>query len=87
MAFNIVLPIVRKSNKYDIVKLVEWKAKEGDQVNKGDVILVVESEKASHEIEAEASGLLHILVQEGQKAMVKTKVGVIAESKEELATL
>ncbi len=75
--FNIVLPLVRSGQKYDIVKWVEWKVKEGDWVSKGSVILVVESEKASHEIEAEASGFVHIMVEEGQEAMVNTKVGVI----------
>jgi len=63
---------------------VEWKVKEGDWVSKGSVILVVESEKESHEIEAEASRFVHIMVEEGQEAMVNTKVGVIIQRKEEL---
>lgn len=87
MATGIVIPMVRRGQKYDIVKVIEWKAKQGDMVEKDSVVVVVESEKASHEIEAEASGFLHILVEEGQKVMVNTKVGVIAESKEELEAL
>lgn len=87
MSFDIMLPLVRRGQKYGMVKLVEWKAKEGDWVDKGNTILVIESEKASHEIEAEASGFLNILVEEGQKAMVGTKVGVITESREELEGL
>jgi len=87
MTAKIVIPIVRKGGKYDIAKLVEWKAKEGDWVEKGNIVLAVETEKASFDIEAEASGFLHILVQEGKKAMVRSLVGLIAETKEELERL
>lgn len=85
MAAKVVIPIVgKRGKKYDIVKLVEWKAKEADQVQKGRVVLSVETEKASCDIEAEDSGLLHILVDEGGKAMVGAVVGLITQTKEEL---
>ena len=87
MAAKIVIPIVRKGGKYDIAKLVEWKAKEGDLVEKGNIVLAVETEKASFDIEAEASGFLHILVQEGKKAMVGSVAGLITETMEELERL
>jgi hypothetical protein len=88
MAAKIVIPIVGDSGqKYDIVKLVEWKAEEGALVEKGSTVLLVETEKASCEIEAEAPGLLHILVPKGGKAMVGAVVGLIAETREELAEL
>jgi pyruvate dehydrogenase E2 component (dihydrolipoamide acetyltransferase) len=88
MSAKIVIPIVGKhGGKYDIAKVVEWKAKEGDRVEKGSTVLVVETEKASCDVEAEASGFLHILVEEGGKAMVRTVVGFIAETKEELEKL
>jgi pyruvate dehydrogenase E2 component (dihydrolipoamide acetyltransferase)/2-oxoglutarate dehydrogenase E2 component (dihydrolipoamide succinyltransferase) len=67
--------------------LVEWKAKEGESVEQGNVILVVETEKIRHDIEAEAPGFLHILVEEGQEVPIGTVVGVIAKTKEELAAL
>jgi len=87
MVAKIVIPIVRKGGKYDIAKVVEWKAKERDWVKKGNIVLAIETEKASCDIEAEASGLLHILVQEGKKAMVGSVVGLIAETMEELERL
>jgi len=67
--------------------LVEWKAKEGDWVEKGSVVLKIETEKIEWDIEAEASGFLHILVEEDSKAPVGRVVGLIAETKEELETL
>ena len=65
-------------------KLVEWKAKEGDWVEKGSGVLVIEGEKSSWEIEVENSGFLHITAQSGNKALVGEVVGVICETKEEL---
>ena len=88
MVAKVVIPIVGKmGRKYDIVKLVEWKVKEGDWVEKGNIILLVETEKASCDIEAEASGFIHILVLEGGKAMVGAVVGLIVETRDELEEL
>jgi len=64
--------------------LIQWKAKEGDWVEKGSVVLVIEGEKSSWDIEAEGSGFLHIVVQERNKALVGEVIGIICETKEEL---
>jgi pyruvate dehydrogenase E2 component (dihydrolipoamide acetyltransferase) len=85
---KIVIPIVGEhGGKWDIAQLVEWKAKEGDRVKKGDHVVTVETDKASCDIEAEISGFLHILLQEGGKAMVGTAIGLIAETEAELKKL
>jgi len=65
------------------VMMVEWKVKEGEKVEKGTVVLVIETEKTEWNVEAGASGFLHILVQEGTKAKIGQVVGLIAETKEE----
>jgi len=67
--------------------LVEWKVKEGDQVEKGDIVLLIETEKTQWEVEASVSGFVHILVEEDVKAPVGRVVGLIAETKEELEAL
>ena len=65
------------------VTIVDWKAKEREKVEKGTVVLVIETEKTEWNVEAGASGFLHILVQEGTKAKIGQVVGLIAETKEE----
>lgn len=65
-------------------RLVEWKAKEGDWVENGNIVLQIETEKTQWDVEAEISGFLHILIAEGNKAEVGTVVGVLAETNEEL---
>ncbi|MGA2789930.1 MAG: dihydrolipoamide acetyltransferase family protein [Candidatus Bathyarchaeia archaeon] len=61
-------------------KIVEWLKKEGDQVRKGEAILVVEGEKTTFEIEAPDSGVLSkILAQVGNDVQVAEPVAVIGE--------
>lgn len=68
-------------------RLVEWKAREGDRVEKGSTVLQIETEKTQWEVEAEISGFLHILLEAGNKAPVGEAVGAIAETREELQKL
>jgi pyruvate/2-oxoglutarate dehydrogenase complex dihydrolipoamide acyltransferase (E2) component len=67
--------------------VLEWKAKEGEWVEKGTIVLEIETEKIKYAIEAEASGFLHILVQEGSSVPVGTVLGIIAETREEFEAL
>jgi len=65
-------PIVMPQVGHDIpsAKILEWKVKEGDVVKKGDVVAIVESEKASFEVEAFDSGAI-IKILHGVDAEVK----------------
>jgi pyruvate dehydrogenase E2 component (dihydrolipoamide acetyltransferase) len=61
-------------------KIVEWLKKEGDQVRKGEPILVVEGEKTTFEIEAPESGVLSkILATVGNDVPVAEAVAIIGE--------
>src|SRR4030067_2701892 len=85
MVVDVVVPELGMS--MSDVMMVEWKVKEGEKVEKGTVVLVIETEKTEWNVEAGASGFLHILVQEGTKAKIGQVVGLIAETKEELERL
>ncbi len=85
MAVNIMIPKLGMS--VDEVNLVEWKVQEGDRVEQGDVVLVVETQKTEWNVEAEGSGFVHILIEGGNKAGIGTVVGLIAQTQEELASL
>ena len=67
--------------------LVEWKYKEGDHVEKGDEVLIIETDKTKWGVEAAAAGFLHILVETDVKAVVGRVVGLIAATMDELAAL
>ncbi len=47
------------------VSLVKWLKKEGDYVNRDEILCELESEKATFELNAEQAGILHIVAQEG----------------------
>lgn len=47
------------------VTLVKWLKKEGDYVNRDEVLCELESEKATFELNAEQAGILHINAEEG----------------------
>ena len=61
-------------------KVVEWLKAEGDSVEKGEVVLVVESEKASFEVEADEAGvLLKVLCGEGEEVDILSPVAFIGK--------
>jgi len=60
-------------------KLIEWLRKEGDRVEEGRPIAIVEGEKTTFEIEAPASGILHkILHSLGSDVPVGEPIALIA---------
>jgi pyruvate dehydrogenase E2 component (dihydrolipoamide acetyltransferase) len=70
------------------LQLVEWKKKEGDSVNKGDVLATVESQKITNDIEAPVSGIvLKILVQEGGTAPIGAVITILGDSGEDITDL
>lgn len=49
----------------EAVTLVEWTRATGDTVAPGDIIAVVETEKAQVDVEASVAGVLEIAIQPG----------------------
>jgi pyruvate dehydrogenase E2 component (dihydrolipoamide acetyltransferase) len=65
--------------------VVEWLKRPGDSVQKGEPIVQIESEKATNEVEAPATGIMRWLgVQEGEDASVGAALAVIIVPGEEL---
>jgi pyruvate dehydrogenase E2 component (dihydrolipoamide acetyltransferase) len=60
-------------------KLIEWLRNEGDRIEEGQPIALVEGEKTTFEIEAPASGILHkILHSPGSEVPVDEPIALIA---------
>ncbi len=57
--------------------LVQWYRKDGDRVSKDEILFVIETDKVTLEVVAEATGLLRILIREGETVPVGTVVGTI----------
>lgn len=68
-------------------KVVAWKKQVGDTVEKGDTLLIVESDKADMDVECFFDGYLaQVFVQQGGMAQVGAVIGIVAETAEELAS-
>ena len=75
MEVEIKIPSVGESVQEAV--LVEWYKKDGDAVQKDDPLFVIETDKVTLEIVAEASGILKILTEEGRTVSIGAVVGSI----------
>ncbi len=75
MTIEIKVPSVGESVTEAL--LAEWYPSDGAQVQKGELIFVIETDKVTLEVEAEAAGRLEILVAAGETVAIGTVVGRI----------
>ncbi len=81
MARAINMPQVGQDIEF--AKIIEWHVKEGDEVNEGDILATVESDKASFEVETPESGtVLQLLFKEGDEAAVFKPIAYIGQKHE-----
>lgn len=79
MTHEVRMPVLSQSMLQG--RVVEWLLKEGDMVNKGALLVIVESDKATHELEAPQGGILRkILVEAGAEVDVNTPLAIIADA-------
>ncbi len=77
MPHDIKIPAVGESVTSG--QIAKWHFPDGAQVNKGDVLLTLETDKVAAEIIAEISGILRIERREGEDVEVGSTVGQIEE--------
>ena len=75
MNIEIKIPAVGESVAEAV--LAQWYKKEGDYVQKDEPLFVIETDKVTLEVPAEASGRLHIIVAEGETVPIGAVVGTI----------
>ena len=85
MAETIIMPKLG----FDMAEgtLIRWVKTEGDEINKGDVLAEIETDKATVEVESSASGMvLKHLVDEGAVVPVSTPIAVVGEKGEDISS-
>jgi 2-oxoglutarate dehydrogenase E2 component (dihydrolipoamide succinyltransferase) len=75
MEIDIIVPAVGESIKEAI--LVEWYKKEGESVQKDDLLFLIETDKVTVEVQAETDGALSIKAKEGDTVAIGAVVGSI----------
>ncbi|MFZ9740036.1 MAG: biotin/lipoyl-containing protein, partial [Prochlorotrichaceae cyanobacterium] len=67
-------------------KIVEWLKSPGDKVERGETVVVVESDKADMDVESFNEGFLAaVLVPAGESAPVGNTIALLAETEAEMA--
>jgi 2-oxoglutarate dehydrogenase E2 component (dihydrolipoamide succinyltransferase) len=75
---SVELKLERFSEEMEYATVSRWLKREGDAVSEGEPIVEVEAEKANHELEAPASGVLEsIIAVEGDEIRVGDALAVI----------
>ena len=86
MATKIVMPKLGLVMKEGLVVL--WHMEEGEEIEKGEVLLEIESDKVTTEVEASATGVVvKIIVEEGEIVPCGTTIAVIADADEEVSDI
>jgi 2-oxoglutarate dehydrogenase E2 component (dihydrolipoamide succinyltransferase) len=77
MSVEVKVPAVGESISSGVVSV--WHKKSGEQVNAGDPLFTLETDKVSTEINAEKDGVLKTLVEEGAEVKIGDVVATIEE--------
>ena len=83
MATEIVMPKLGLTMESGAISA--WLVEEGQEVQRGQALLEIATDKVTMEVEAQADGILRkILVPVGQEVPVSTTIGVIADADEDI---
>lgn len=83
MATPVIIP--RLGNTVESCIIGSWKKKEGEKIKRGDILLEIETDKTTFEVDVPADGiLLGIFFNEGDIVPVLTNIAVIGEKGEEI---
>ena len=84
MATPIIMP--RQGQSVESCILTEWKVKVGDEIAEGDVLAVIETDKASFDLESTASGtILELFWEADDDVPVLANVAVVGEEGEDVS--
>ena len=77
MAIDIIVPAAGES--VTSANIAQWHIASGDLVRKGDILVTLDTDKVSTELEAEVSGEVTISVEEGEEIDIGAIIGSIEE--------
>lgn len=76
MAFEIKVPNAGESITSAVIST--WHKKTGDAVQPGDLLVTIDTDKVSTELQSEAAGILEITAQAGEEVKIGAVIGLIA---------
>ena len=81
MATEVKIPNVGES--ITSANVARWHKQDGEVVAKGEIVLTIETDKVSNDLEAAAAGILKIMVPEGEEVSIGAVVATIEPALQE----
>jgi 2-oxoglutarate dehydrogenase E2 component (dihydrolipoamide succinyltransferase) len=78
MAIDVTIPAAGES--ITTANVAHWHMPNGSHIRKGEVLVTLETDKVSNELEAAADGILHIIVGEGEEVAIGTLIATIDDA-------
>ncbi|MBC8477182.1 MAG: dihydrolipoamide acyltransferase [Dehalococcoidia bacterium] len=76
--------IPKLGTQIEDAEITEWVAAEGEKVTERQVLVVLETEKSSYDLESEFKGILHIIVEASDERVdAGVLIAVLADNEEE----
>ncbi len=76
--------IPKLGTQIEDAEITEWVAAEGEKVTERQVLVVLETEKSSYDLESEFKGILHIIVEASDDRVdAGVLIAVLADNEEE----
>lgn len=76
----VTLQVPQINTNDDEVRVVEWRVADGSRVGRGDVVVVVETSKATQDIEAPVAGFIRHNAKQGSDAKVGSALAFLADT-------
>jgi len=82
MVTEIIMP--KMGQTMEKGKIIKWLKKDGEEVQRGESLLEIETDKTTIEVEARDSGIVKILAPEGEEVPIATTIGYILKEGESI---
>ena len=76
MSLDVKVPAAGES--ITSANVAKWHKKNGESVTKGEILVTLETDKVSNELEAASDGVLEILIGEGEEVTIGTVIARIS---------
>ena len=86
MIKEVIMPKLGQTMEEGIIE--KWRKKEGERVEKGEILLEITTDKATLEVESYTSGILKkIIAREGETVPVTEIIAYIGEPEDEIPVI
>lgn len=79
-ASEVLLRLPKLGQSMEAATVTQWHAAEGEEVQEGQLLISVETDKATYDLESPGTGRLHILVETGDEVAIDTILARIGGS-------